>query len=72
MRQRAGVWTRALIDVALAHGGRYYLPYRLHATTAQFERAYPETDAFRALKAKVDPTAKFRNLLWGKYLGPVG
>ncbi len=71
-RQRAGVWTRALIDAALAHGGRYYLPYRLHATTAQFKRAYPEIDAYRALKAKVDPTAKFRNLLWGKYLGLFG
>lgn len=67
-RRRAGIWTRALIDAALAHGGRYYLPYRLHATTVQFKQAYPEIDTFRALKAKVDPTAKFRNLLWEKYL----
>lgn len=67
-RRRAGIWTRALVDAALSHGGRYYLPYRLHATAAQFKQAYPEVDAFRALKARVDPTAKFSNLLWEKYL----
>ena len=67
-RRRAADWTRALIDAALANGGRYYLPYRLHATPAQFDQAYPEVEAFRALKARVDPTGKFRNLLWGKYL----
>jgi FAD/FMN-containing dehydrogenase len=65
-----GVWTRELIDAALANGGRYYLPYRLDATRAQFERAYPEARAFAALKAHVDPSNRFRNLLWDKYLPP--
>ncbi|MCY4012420.1 MAG: FAD-binding oxidoreductase [Gammaproteobacteria bacterium] len=68
-RRRAGVWTRALIDAALANGGRYYLPYRLHASASQFRQAYPEVDAFRRLKARFDPQGKFRNLLWEKYLG---
>ncbi len=67
-RRRAEVWTRQLIDAALEHGGRYYLPYRLHATPAQFVRAYPEYEAFRRLKARLDPHGKFRNMLWGKYL----
>ncbi len=63
-----GVWTRELIDAALANGGRYYLPYRLDATRSQFERAYPEARAFLLLKARVDPGKRFRNLLWDKYL----
>ncbi len=66
--ERAAVWTRELIDAALALGGRYYLPYRLDATQAQFDRAYPEAAAARALKRRVDPRNTFRNLLWAKYL----
>lgn len=61
-------WTRRLIDAALANGGRYYLPYRLHATKEQFARAYPEADAFATLKQKVDPRLRFRNRLWERYL----
>lgn len=61
-------WTRELIDAVLANGGRYFLPYRLDATRAQFERAYPEARAFAALKARVDPGNRMRNLLWDTYL----
>ena len=64
----AGKWTRRLIDAALDCGGRYYLPYRLHATPAQFLRAYPEAEAFAALKARYDPQRRFRNRLWETYL----
>jgi len=63
-----GVWTRALIDAALQHEGRYYLPYQLHATREQFERAYPEVAQLRLLKARVDPQGRFSNALWQKYL----
>jgi FAD/FMN-containing dehydrogenase len=66
--QAAATWTRQLIDVALACGGRYYLPYRLHATHTQFARAYPEAERFRELKHRFDPTWRFRNRLWDKYL----
>ncbi|TMH76166.1 MAG: FAD-binding oxidoreductase [Betaproteobacteria bacterium] len=62
------VWTRELIDAALENGGRYYLPYRLDATREQFRRAYPEAAEFTALKARVDPDKRFRNLLWDAYL----
>ena len=63
-----GDWTRALIGLALAHEGRYYLPYQLHATPQQFARAYPEAAALRELKHAVDPTGKFSNALWARYL----
>ncbi len=66
----AGQWARRLIDVALDLGGRYYLPYRPHATPAQFRRAYPEVDSFAAIKLSVDPERRFRNRLWDKYLPP--
>lgn len=67
-REEVGQWTRALIEIALANNGRYYLPYQLHATQAQFERAYPEASQFRQIKKQFDPTGKFSNELWDKYL----
>jgi FAD/FMN-containing dehydrogenase len=63
-----GEWTRAMIEAALRHGGRYYLPYQLHATRAQFERAYPEVEAFRRVKRTLDPDGKFSNAMWARYL----
>ncbi|HEY0504233.1 MAG TPA: FAD-binding oxidoreductase [Lysobacter sp.] len=65
---RAGAWTRRLIDAALAHGGTYYLPYRVHATPEQFRNAYPAVDAFAATKREVDPRQRLRNRLWDRYL----
>jgi len=63
-------WTRELIDAALASGGSYYLPYQIVATDAQFHAAYPGARAFFALKKKLDPSYKFRNKLWDRYLPP--
>jgi FAD/FMN-containing dehydrogenase len=65
-----GSWTRALIDAALDAGGSYYLPYQLHATAAQFHRAYPRAREFFALKRRLDPANRFRNMLWDKYYSP--
>jgi FAD/FMN-containing dehydrogenase len=59
--------TRALIDAALALGGRYYLPYRLHAKVEQFYRAYPQAQRFFELKRKYDPDELFQNELYRKY-----
>lgn len=64
----AGRWTRKLVDAALDCGGRYYLPYRLHATHEQFLRAYPEARDFAAIKRRIDPDGRFRNRLWDRYL----
>ena len=66
--RKVAIWTRELIDTALAHGGRYYLPYRLHATQRQFEESYPEFPRFAKLKGRIDPLDRFRNLLLNKYL----
>lgn len=66
-RQDVGIWTRELIDAALESNGTYYLPYQLHATDAQFRKAYPRSDEFFALKRKYDPDNKFRNRLLDKY-----
>src|SRR6185503_16140157 len=66
-RDRVAVWTRELIDAALAVGGSYYLPYQAHATHEQFHRAYPRARELFALKQKLDPDTRFRNVLWDKY-----
>lgn len=63
-----GVWTRELIDLVLQHEGRYYLPYQLHATQAQFDKAYPEAAALRTLKRQWDPAGRLSNALWARYL----
>ncbi len=63
--------TRELIDTAVACGGRYYLPYRAHATQEQFVQSYPQAREFFALKRRYDPTGVFENtfsLNYGKGL----
>jgi FAD/FMN-containing dehydrogenase/uncharacterized membrane protein YhaH (DUF805 family) len=67
---RVAVWTRELIDAALASGGSYYLPYQPHATPEQFHRAYPNAEKLFALKARLDPQFRLRNVLWDKYYSP--
>lgn len=59
--------TRELIDAAHRAGGRYYLPYRLHATPDQFRQAYPQAERFFELKRKYDPNEIFRNEFYEKY-----
>ncbi|MBI3273433.1 MAG: FAD-binding oxidoreductase [Planctomycetes bacterium] len=59
--------TRELLDAVLALGGRYYLPYRLHATPAQLRTAYPQVDAFFRAKRRYDPDELFQNLFYLQY-----
>ncbi len=66
-REKVAVWTRELVDAAIAEGGAHYLPYQIHATPEQFLKAYPRAPEFFALKQRVDPTYKFRNRLWETY-----
>jgi len=51
---------RALIDVALARGGSFYLTYHRWATRAQVLEAYPQFPEFLAAKRRHDPTERFR------------
>ena len=59
--------TEKLIEHALSLGGSFYLPYRLHATRDQVNRAYPCLDEFIAAKRRYDPQLRFRNAMWDKY-----
>jgi FAD/FMN-containing dehydrogenase len=59
--------TQALIDQALAHGGSFYLPYRLHARRDQLDRAYPNLQRFTLAKRRLDPKGMFRNTMWEAY-----
>jgi FAD/FMN-containing dehydrogenase/SAM-dependent methyltransferase len=69
-RQRVAVWTRELVDAVLDCGGTYYLPYQPHATAEQFHRAYPRARELFALKRRLDPDFRFRNVLWDTYYAP--
>jgi SAM-dependent methyltransferase len=69
-RERVAVWTRELIDAAIECGGTYYLPYQPHATPQQFHRAYPRARELFALKRRLDPDFRWRNVLWDKYYAP--
>jgi FAD/FMN-containing dehydrogenase len=68
--KRMEALTRELIDAALECGGRYYLPYRLHATREQFVRAYPQAKEFFERKRRLDPNEIFRNQFYEQYGRP--
>lgn len=59
--------TRALVDVSLDLGGTYYLPYRLHPTVDQFQRAYASHGEFFAAKRRHDPKELFQNGFYARY-----
>ena len=59
--------TRDLIELTLANGGRFFLPYQLHYTDAQLRRAYPEIDAFFRAKQTYDPGRVLTNTFYNKY-----
>ena len=60
--------TQELIDGVIALGGTYYLPYRPHARSDQFVRAYARATDFAAAKRRLDPDLLLRNNLWDRYL----
>jgi FAD/FMN-containing dehydrogenase len=62
--------TRELIDAALGLKGTYYLPYRLHATPAQFRKAYPQAPRFFERKRHYDPDGLFQNRFFERYGSP--
>ncbi|MCO6526113.1 hypothetical protein [Snodgrassella sp.] len=66
-KEQVGVWTRELIDAVLVNCGSYFLPYQLHATSEQFQQAYPQAAQFFKLKARIDPENKFSNMLLERY-----
>jgi len=64
---RMRAMTRELIDASIATGGRFYLPYRIHASIDQLRRAYPAWDTAMQAKDRYDPKHVFRNGLYDAY-----
>jgi len=56
--------TRALIDLALKHRGRFFLPYQLHYTRQQLLASYPELRAFLATKHEYDQDELFTSTFY--------
>jgi len=69
-KNRVAVWTRELIEAAISAGGSYYLPYQPHGTVEQFHQAYPNARKLFALKTKLDPEFRLRNVIWNTYYQP--
>jgi FAD/FMN-containing dehydrogenase len=59
--------TEQLIDLTIAHKGRFFLPYQLYYSREQLKRSYPQIDAFFAAKRKYDPDGLFTNTFYQKY-----
>ena len=52
---------RRLIDIAIRHGGSYFLTYHKHATRKQVEACYPQFPEFLRLKRKYDSEERFQS-----------
>jgi len=52
---------RELIDLAIRHGGSYYLTYHRWARKDQVERCYPQMPAFLQAKRRYDPDELFQS-----------
>jgi FAD/FMN-containing dehydrogenase len=59
--ENAACTFRALIDLAIARGGSYYLTYHRFATRKQVAACYPQFADFLALKKKYDPAERFQS-----------
>jgi len=58
---------RELIDVAILHGGSYYLTYHRWARQDQVERCYPQMREFLLAKRRYDPAEMFQSEWYRHY-----
>jgi FAD/FMN-containing dehydrogenase len=65
--ERAADAFRALIDLALGHGGSYFLTYHRWARRNQVEAAYPQFAEFLRRKLQHDPQQRFQSDWWRHY-----
>lgn len=66
--EKIRILTRQMIDMAISHHGRFYLPYQLFATREQMHTCYPEwVQSFRDIKRKYDPDECLVNQLYLTY-----
>jgi FAD/FMN-containing dehydrogenase len=59
--------TQELIDLTVAHKGRFFLPYQLYYTPAQLEASYPMIKEFFASKKAYDPEDLLTNTWYNTY-----
>lgn len=52
---------RRLIDIAIHHGGSYFLTYHRHATREQVQACYPTFEQFLTAKRQIDPRQVFQS-----------
>ena len=64
--------TRELVDLTTSLNGRFFLPYQLHYTPQQLERAYPEIRGFVAAKRSHDPDAIFSSIFYERLTAGLG
>ena len=70
--ERAADAFRGLIDLAIAHGGSYYLTYHRWAGREQVEACYPKFEEFLARKRRHDPHGVFQSDWYRHHLGLFG
>src|SRR3546814_20168196 len=58
---------RALIDLALARGGSYYLTYHRWAARGQVEAAHPRFAEFLRAQRELDPAGRWRGDWYGHH-----
>ncbi len=63
--------TGELIDLTIAHGGRFFLPYQLYYSAEQLRRSYPQIADFFAAKRKYDPQEVLTNTFHRTYAAAV-
>jgi FAD/FMN-containing dehydrogenase len=66
-RKKVKQWTLEMTDAILSEQGTWYLPYQPHATVAQFQKGFPNSDKYFAVKNSVDSNHRFNNKLLDKY-----
>jgi FAD/FMN-containing dehydrogenase len=67
-RQAAGHFRR-ILNLAIAHGGRFYLTYHRWATKEQVAACYPQFAEFLKLKRKLDRDELFQSQWYRHYKG---
>jgi hypothetical protein len=65
-RQAAGHFRR-ILDLGIAHSGKFYLTYHRWATKQQVAACYPQFAEFLKLKRKHDPTELFQSQWYRHY-----
>ena len=66
-RESVKQWTLEMTDAILSENGSWYLPYQPHASVEQFNKAYPNSFKYFAIKDSLDPQYRFTNKLLDKY-----